>query len=270
MDNLTQSIRNQRRPKGIVHPIATNYFHLRSPLVTACWSASFPGFGHIILGSYVKGFLLILWEIIVNTQSKVNLAILYSFIGKFDQAKSVIDKRWVFLYVPLFIYAVWDSYRSTVDINKLSILADHEKSPIIPVKMNFAEINYLDKRNPWLSVLLSVFMPGTGHLYTHRLPTGFFVLGWWIAISYFSHLFESVYYTAIGAFNQAIAIVDPEWLLFMPSIIGFTIYDAYVNTVEYNKLFEVEQSRFLKDNYQTPNLVRFSKITKNLLGTVVK
>lgn len=265
MDNSTQSVRNQRRPKGVVSPISTNYFHLRNPLVTAWWSAAFPGFGHIILGSYIKGFLLIIWEIVINTQSKINLSILYSFIGKFDEAKSVIDKRWVLLYVPIFIYAVWDSYRSTVDINKLSILADSENSPIIPVKMDFLEINYLDKRNPWLSVAFSFFMPGTGHLYTHRLPTGFFVLAWWIAISYFSHIFEAVYFTAIGAFSRATTVVDPEWLLFMPSIVGFAIFDSYVNTVEYNKLFDTEQSKFLKDNYQTPNLKFFYNISNTLL-----
>jgi hypothetical protein len=89
-----------------------------------------------------------------------------------------------------------------------------------------------------------------GHLYSHRLPTGFFVLTWWIVITYFSHILEAMYFTAIGEFSQAIIIADPQWLLFMPSLFGFTIYDSYTNTVEYNKLFEIEQEQFLKDNYQ--------------------
>lgn len=198
MDNLTQSIRNQRRPKGIVTSISINYIHLRNPYVIAMWSAFFPGFGHISLGSYIQGFILFLWEMLVNINAHVNIAIFYSFQGKFELAKNAIDKR-----------------------------------------------------NPWFTTLISIFMPGSGHLTTNRLPTGFFVLGWLIAIAYYSHLNESLYFTFIGDFTQAKTIVNPEWLLFLPSIFGFAFYDAYVNAVEHNKLFDIEQSRFLKDNYQS-------------------
>jgi hypothetical protein len=75
LSESTQSIRNQRRPRGYVSSIATNLIHPRNPWVTACWAAAFPGFGHIILGSYVKGFLLIIWEIVINLFSRANLAI---------------------------------------------------------------------------------------------------------------------------------------------------------------------------------------------------
>jgi hypothetical protein len=250
LSESTQSIRNQRRPRGYVSSISTNFVHLRNPWVTACWAAAFPGFGHIILGSYVKGFLLIIWEIIINLASHANLAILYSFIGKFDQAKQTFDRRWGILYVAVFVYSIWDSYRTTVDLNKLYKLAKFENSPIVPGKIGTLEINYFDKRVPWLAAAWSFTMPGLGHLYSHRLPTGFFVLTWWIVITYFSHILEAMYFTAIGEFSQAIIIADPQWLLFMPSLFGVTIYDSYTNTVEYNKLFEIEQEQFLKDNYQ--------------------
>lgn len=251
MDNINQSIRNQRRPKGIVSPFSINYLHLRNPLVIAMWSAFFPGFGHISLGSYVKGYTLVIWEIVVNMQSHINVAIMYTLQGKFDLVKSVIDKRWVYLYIPIFIYSIMSSYRVTVDLNNFTILSNFEKSPIIPFKMNAIEINYLDKRNPWLSVLFSAFMPGAGHLTTNRLPTGFFLLGWLIVITYFSHILEASYFTLIGDFAQASVILNPQWVMFLPSIYGFAIYDSYVNTVEYNKLFDIEQSKFLKDNYQS-------------------
>lgn len=52
------SSRQYRRPLGIMNSIATNYLHLRNPYVIAWWSAAFPGFAHISLGSYVAGFLL--------------------------------------------------------------------------------------------------------------------------------------------------------------------------------------------------------------------
>ncbi|WP_207708793.1 hypothetical protein [Heliobacterium mobile] len=186
-------------------------------------------------------------------ESKLNLAILYSFTGQFSLAKETVNIRWLLLYAGVFVYALWDSYRSTVDLNKFTILAQREQSPIVPFKMDAIEINYFDKRNPWVAVAWSVFMPGLGHLYTHRLPTGFFVLVWWIAITYFSHLMEGVHYTAMGAFEQVKIIVDPQWLIFMPSIYCFAIYDSFVHTVEYNKLFEYEQAQFLRLKYQSKN-----------------
>lgn len=250
LSESTQSIRNQRRSRGYVSAISTNFIHLRNPWVTACWAAAFPGFGHIILGSYVKGFLLILWEIFINVGSSLNLAIIFSFTGQIDKAKEIFDIRLGLLYVAVYIYSIWDSYRTTVDLNKLYRLAKDENSPILPLKIGVLEINYFDKRTPSMAVGWSIFMPGLGHLYTHRLPTGFFVLTWWIIISYYSHLLEAVFFTAVGNFSQAIAITNFQWLLFMPSLFGFAVYDAYTNTVEYNKLFDIEQEQFLKDNYQ--------------------
>ena len=244
------SIRNQRRPKGHISSIATNLIHRRNPYITASWSAAIPGFGQIATGSYIKGFLLVIWEIVINLQANINIAILYSFTGRFELAKQVLDKRWMLLYVPVYIYAIWDSYRSTVELNKYSIIADWEKSPIKPFKISTVEINYLDKRSPWLSATLSAFMPGSGHLYGHRLLTGFFILVWFIIITYCSHFLEAIHFSLTGAFGQATAIADPHWLLFLPSLYGFTIYDSYASTVEDNKLFEIEQSRFLKEIYQ--------------------
>lgn len=253
MDNITQSIRNQRRPKGKITPIGITFLHLRHPLVPAAWSVIFPGFGHILLNNYLKGYILIVWEIFINLHAKINLAIFYSFTGQFELAKNVLDKRWVLLYISVYVYAIWSSHRLSVEINKYSILADREKSPIIPMKISAAGINFLDKKNPWLSTIGSALMPGTGQTYNHELFTGFFVLAWWITIIYFSHLLEAIHLSAFGAFKQAAAITDPQWILFLPSIYLFAIYEAYVVTVELNKLYGIEQSRFLENNYQNPS-----------------
>lgn len=247
------SVRNLRRPKGHISSIATNMLHLKNPWVTAWWSAAFPGFGHIILGSYVKGFLLVVWELLINVEAKLNLCILYSFGGQFDLARQVVDTRWLLLYAPVYVFAIWDAYRRTVDLNKMSILADREDSIILPSKINTIEINTLDKKHPWLAMVWSAIIPGVGHLYTHRVPTSFFVLIWWISVSYFSNLLPAIHYIAIGQFAVATSVVDMQWLLFLPSMYTFAIYDSYVNCVEYNKLAENEQARFLKDNYQNPN-----------------
>ncbi|MDD3653477.1 MAG: hypothetical protein PHO01_04730 [Desulfotomaculaceae bacterium] len=249
-----QSIRNQRRPKGLISPFTVNYFHIKNPWVTAWWSAAFPGYGFIILGSYVKGFLLVGWELFINISCKLNTAIVYSLTGRFEQAKEVIDLNFFLFYVAVYIMSIWRTYGLTVDLNKLSILADQEDSSFAPVKLSALEICYLDKKNPWMAAALSALAPGLGHLYTHRIPTFFFLLVKFVIVAYFAHLLPAIHYTAVGAFEHAVALLDPQWLLFFPSLYGFAIYDAYMNTVEYNKLFDMEQSRFIKDNYQSKNL----------------
>ena len=248
--NQPLSIRNKRRPKGLTSSFTINFLHMKNPWVTAWWSAAFPGYGYIILGSYAKGFLLVGWEFFINMASKTNTAIMYSLTGRFELAKEVINLDWFLLYIAVYIISIWGTYGLTVDLNKLSILADREDSILIPVQLSSVEICYLDKRNPWVAVVLSILAPGLGHLYTHRVPTSFFLLVKFIVIAYFSHFLPAIHYTFMGAFAQATAVVDPQWLMFIPSLYGFAIYDSYVNTVEYNRLFGMEQSRFIRDNYQ--------------------
>lgn len=255
MEKLTQSIRNQRRPKGYMSSLDINVIHLRTPWVTAWWSAAFPGFGHLLLGMYLKGFILIIWEIFANINSNLNQAIVYSFTGQFDLAVNTLDKKWLLLYVPVYIASIWDSYRLTVDLNNYSILAEREKSPIIPFKINAISVNFFDKRNPCITTVWSALIPGLGQICTNRLLIGFFLLIWWVAIAYYSNLLEAIHFTSVGAFRQAASVADPEWLLFLPSIYGLAVFDAYVGAVEYNKLFETEQARFLKDNYQSSEFV---------------
>lgn len=244
-----------RHQKGMMNSLATNFYHLRNPYTIAWWSFTYPGFGHISMGSYVSGFLLFIWEMLSNTQGKVNLAILYTFTGRYDMAKEVVDNRWLFLYPCVFIFSIWDSYRRAIKFNQRAILADRAGAVIQPESISFMEINVLDKRTPWLAAVWSLILPGLGHLYTHRIPTGFFLLVWWVAIAYFSSLYQAVEYTALGLFEQAKTVVNPEWLIFMPSVLGYAVYDAYVNTVEYNRLFSKEQASFFRKEYQDPSFI---------------
>lgn len=249
------SSRKQRRPLGIMNSISTNFVHLRNPYVIAWWSASFPGFAHISLGSYISGFLLFSWEMLVNSQSHLNLAILYSFTGRIEMAKEILNSRWLLLYAPVFIYCIWNGYQLTVDLNKLTILAERNQSKVDPERITFFEINALDRRVPWVSVAWTFLTPGLGHLYTHRIPTAFFLLIWWIAVCYFSHILESIQFTAFGLFEEAKAVLDPQWMIYMPSILGFALYDSYVNTVEYNRLFDKEQAGMLENEYQAADFI---------------
>ncbi|MFD1413369.1 hypothetical protein [Oceanobacillus jeddahense] len=168
-------------------------------------------------------------------------------------ATNVLDSRWLLAYLPVYFFAIWDSHRTTVDMNKVYMLAEREDHRFNLFSIGSMEINYLDKRNPIMAAIWSALVPGLGQLYIHRLITALFVLSWAVIFLYLSHLLEAVILLFLGDFSQSTAVLREEFLLMLPSIYGFSIYDAYVNTVENNKLFEKEQRQFLKDNYQDPN-----------------
>ncbi len=98
-----------RRYVAYVGLFGTSQLHLRNPFVVAGWSLAFPGLGHLLLSKYIRGYLLFLWEIFVNVNAHINLAILYSFTGRFEMAKDILDINWVMLYIPTYIFAVMHS-----------------------------------------------------------------------------------------------------------------------------------------------------------------
>jgi hypothetical protein len=72
----------------------------------------------------------------------------------------------------------------------------------------------------------------------------------------------------MGEFAKVSTIVEPEWLLFLPSVFFFAIYEAYVSTVENNKLFEKEQVRFLKKNYQNKTAKRILILNEGVMNNM--
>lgn len=241
-----------RRQRAFISQFNTTQIHLKNPYVVAFFSFSFPGFGSLILDRYLIAFILIGWEIFINTQANINIGIMYSLLGEFDKAKDVLDERWLMLYVAMYMFGIWDSYRSTVDLNKQYLLADREGAPLRPMKMASWDINYLDKRVPWVALVWSVLAPGLGHLYVHKVITGFFTFGFTIAIMYFAHLPQVINLTMTGDFISALNVINMQWTLYLPSIYAFIFYDAYVSAIEYNKLFEKELSKYLRKKYQSP------------------
>ncbi|MBP1964780.1 hypothetical protein [Paenibacillus aceris] len=245
-------LQKPRRQIAFVSLLGITQLHLRNPYIIAWWSAAFPGFGHLLLSKYFRGFMLIGWEMLINSQMHLNEAIVYTFTAQFDKANEVLNIRWMSLYAPVYLFSIYDSYRTSVDLNHQYLLARRENAPVESFKMSGMEINYLDKRSPWLAVVWSLLMPGMGQLYTHRIINAFFVLVNWIVVSYLSHLLEGIHYLLYWDLSRAASVLDMHWILFLPSIYGFAVYDAYVNTVEYNKLFDHEQAVMLKRSYQPP------------------
>ncbi|EPR13569.1 hypothetical protein [Ruminiclostridium papyrosolvens] len=251
--------KNSRRQVAHISVLGTTQLHLRNPYIIAWWSVAFPGTGHLLLSKYLRGFLLFILEITVNLKAHINTAIFYSFTGRFELAKGILDKRWLILYCSLYIFAVWDSYRTTVDINNNYILAAREDSQISSFKLGCLEFNYLDKRSPIVSAIWSLLMPGTGQLYIHRIVMAAFLITWWIAIIYLSNILPAIHYTFTGDFEKVKPAIDPHWALNISSVYLYSMYDAYTNTVENNKLFDWEQSKFVQREYQSNNFNMPSK-----------
>ncbi len=248
--NNFNSTNRERRFKAHVSSIGTTQLHLRNPYIIAWWSAAFPGFGHLLLSKYLRGYALFLWEILVNNMANINQAMVYSFTGNIGMAKEVLEPRWMLLYIPVYIFGIWDSYRTSVDMNKVFILAERENADFNSYIIGAFEINYLDKRRPIMAILWSLFTPGLGQLYIHRVLTAVFTMAFMIVFVYFSNVLSAVHFLFLGEIKQATMVIDPQWFMFIPSHISFAVYDSYVNTVENNKLFESEQRKFLKEQFQ--------------------
>lgn len=248
--NNFNSTNRERRYKAHVSSIGTTQLHLRNPYIIAWWSAAFPGFGHLLLSKYLRGYALFLWEILVNNMANLNQAMVYSFTGNISMAKEVLEPRWVLLYIPVYIFAIWDSYRTSVDMNKVFLLAERENANFNTYTIGAFEINYLDKRRPLMAVIWSLLTPGLGQLYIHRVLTAVFTMAFMIVFVYFSNILVAVHHLFLGEITLATQVIDPQWFMFIPSHIGFSMYDSYVNTVENNKLFESEQRKYLKEHFQ--------------------
>lgn len=172
----TTYLNKVRRPYAHTSSFLVHQLHLRNPWVPVWWSMAFPGGGHMMLCKYFTGAMLMLWEFVINVKSNINIAIMLSMTGQFSKAKDVLDPEWFFLYMGVYLFAMWDSYRLSIDMNKLYLVADREDASILPVKIPALETNYFDVRKPWTGVIWSMITPGLGQIYFNRLYSGFYLL----------------------------------------------------------------------------------------------
>ncbi|MCL6592655.1 MAG: hypothetical protein K6T31_01645 [Alicyclobacillus sp.] len=249
---IQQTYSRKRASLGMV---SQNLLHYSNPWIAAAWSFFFPGFGHILLGEYVQGWIMFLWELLVNVQAKFNEAIMLAFTGRFHESILLLSAGhvyWILLYSSVFCYSLYESYNLAVEVNNMYELAYEENAPIEIFRINAFQFNFLNKRNPWLAAAWSLLMPGLGGLYTRRVATYVFELAWWIIIVYQSHMLPSIEYTFTGQFAQAVSVLNVEWILFLPSIYGFSFYHSFCFVVEQNRLFDKQQANFLRAFYQSP------------------
>lgn len=248
---------NQKPTRGKLADLSifgTTQIHLRNPYIIALWSVAFPGYGHLLLSKYLRGFALVTWELFINQNTQLNLAMVYTFTGDIDAAKEVLNVRYMHLYIPVYLFAIWDSYRTTVDLNKIYLLNERKALPVKTLTIKPLEVNYLDKRSPILAVMWAMTIPSVGQLYIHRIFGAFFTLIITVVFIHYSHFLEGVHYLLLGNIEKSTEVLNKQWLFYMPSFYFFTVYDSYMNAVENNKLYEARQKNYLKQNYQSQRI----------------
>ncbi|UJL46157.1 hypothetical protein KFZ58_17655 [Virgibacillus sp. NKC19-16] len=75
------------------------------------WNIALSGFGQLLNGKYLKGFLLIFLEFLVNVQGSINLIIISSFLGNIEIAIEQANYQWVMFYPCLYFFAIWDAFK---------------------------------------------------------------------------------------------------------------------------------------------------------------
>ncbi|WP_409298569.1 hypothetical protein V1498_09610 [Peribacillus sp. SCS-26] len=241
-----------RRESAKLSLWGTSIIHARNPVMVALWSMAFPGYGHLLLNKYIRGYALIAWEFFINQETNLNLAIIYTFTGSFSNAKSILNLDYLYLYIPIYLFSIWDSYRSTVEMNNIYYLDKKRKKMVEVQVISPFEINYLEKRKPLVAVLWSMAVPSLGQFYLNHIFSALFALVMTLLIVHYSHFLEAFHLLLLGDIKGSTAMIKPQWLLYLPSLYFFNIYESYERSVENNKLFEMEQKRFLQQRYQGP------------------
>lgn len=83
-----------------------------SKLEAILWSVALPGFPQLLINSVIKGILFVLLEFLINVQSNFNEAIRLSFLGETRLSAEVIDYQWLMFYPCLYMFAMWDAFKS--------------------------------------------------------------------------------------------------------------------------------------------------------------
>lgn len=232
-----------------INPFSINSIGIFKPGIIAWWSAASPGFGHMILGHYPIAIILIIHEMVLNTLTGLNSAIVHSMTGDIEMAKQVLNEEWIIAYICPYIFAICDSYYRTVQLNGDYRNAVRKGYAIVSKQYSIFGINKLDNKNPILSVIWSFLVPGVGHIYINRLPVAILV-PWFILVVHLSHLLPAIHHTLLGDYHNAIRTIDPQWILHLPSLYGFMMYDVYVNSLANNQINKMQQKHTLKSVYQ--------------------
>ncbi|WP_100012561.1 hypothetical protein [Lentibacillus sediminis] len=80
-------------------------------LEVVLWSIALPGFGQLLNRKYLKGFLLVGLEFLINVLGNFNNIIVLSFLGHTREAIEQTNYLWLMFYPCLYFFSIWDAYR---------------------------------------------------------------------------------------------------------------------------------------------------------------
>ncbi|NOU98641.1 hypothetical protein [Paenibacillus planticolens] len=203
------------------------------------------------MNSNLIGYCLIIFEFTINNLAKVNQAIYYSMIGDIQNAINVIDLRFFYMYIGVYIFTMFDSYRRAVDLNNTYVLSYRKTETTKVTSMSTFNVNAFTKVSPSVSLFWEMMMPGLGSLYLNRVFSFFFSIITWSVTIALSRFYVGLFYSFTGDFSVAKEVIDPQWFLFIPSIYGGYLYYAYWEAVKYNKQYKLSQAQFLVSEYQS-------------------
>ena len=248
-DGYTMNSSSPRRIMSVISPGGVTYLKYKNPLMVVWWSSAFPGFGHLFINQYIRGVLLTLAEVLLNTLAHINQALMYSYTGRFQMAKDILEMRWAVAYMLIYMLSIWDSYVNAKTMNKTYRMAILENARISPGAMYAREIQVLDRRSRLSAALMSLFFPGMGQFYNQRIGLALYAVFWWGVYSSLSFFPISLHRLLLGDLPGSIEVLRCHWLLFMPSVAGGATYHAFETAGERNHLLRIEQRQYLQERY---------------------
>ncbi|MFD1739077.1 hypothetical protein ACFSCX_21440 [Bacillus salitolerans] len=128
------------------------------PIEMLLWSIALPGFAQILNKHYIKGILFIILEFLINVQGHLNEAIVYSFQGDTQQAISIVDYQWIMFYPCLYVFAMWDAYKSAKE--KLHIKRNPFESIPFSIAAYITTVGVIFSSKPIFSITFGpIFTP---------------------------------------------------------------------------------------------------------------
>ncbi|MEI5905927.1 hypothetical protein WAK64_02450 [Bacillus spongiae] len=97
-------------------------------------------------------------------------------------------------------------------------------------------ISSLRIQNPYIVAWWSAAFPGFGHLLIGKLYLGYFLIVWEVIVNSLAHLNEGIYYSMVGEFEQAVHVLNVQYLVLYSPIYIYIIWDSYRCTQEINHL----------------------------------
>jgi hypothetical protein len=238
-----------RYPKLEIGFATVNFLRLNNPYMNIWWGLAFPGFGQWFQGRHLYGLVLIVWEYFINVKSHLNAAIFLTLIGRIDEAKAVLDQSWFLMYIAIYIYCIWDSYHVGTELNRLTLLSNRERQQIEVYQITGLTVSNLSVRQPLIGACWSLLLPGAGHFLLQRKLLALFFICCWTLTMYFSRVPQGVIASLIGDFQSALRVINPQWLLFVPSLYMFACHDAYTSTCRLNDIYREEVARYLMQRW---------------------